>query len=425
MPSQYVRSSATLFLWTVAAVYVLAYVFRWLYLSYYMTVSVSLTEVSPDWNMILPRALDGAFLISSVIFGLFFLSTVVARGRPTVRFPMHVRSPGTALLSGFLLFVVFTVVFRVLFGAALGEAASEIPFGLGTPVYRAQADLIPGIFLLFAEAAYREGHRRKYLGWVVALAAFNLALGLITTSKAGLIFFIVQLLFLMYLTGQNIFARPITLAILGVGSLLAFIVAAQLRAQTLLGTDALIMISLYEGRVLQTLLEVSGLILNRLPGVEGLALYCGYACNAIPALETPSFSGEAGAYFTQQVIGVQGDFDYRSPGLIGGAIIIAGSIGGGMLVVAFLRSVLSLLKFMDNKGFSAAARALLCFGIFRFILEGIWAWQDLASLAIGVILVELTARRLRESGSLQRDERSGWPPVTTPPLGSAYNSARS
>lgn len=394
------RTSAGLFLLMVTIVYVLAYAFRWVYLNYYLSTGVVLTDVNPEWNVITTGAFNQAFLISSLIFGAFL---VVARplggagSRAVLRTDYVV--PNGWITLFFVLLVAFTLVVRRTYGTVLGEAPAVIPYGLGTPIYRSQADLIPGMFLLFAEAAWMTGARRNYAGWIAGLAIFNLLMALLTTSKAGLIYFAVQFVMLMYLTGQDIFAKPWRLALLALGGVLVFIVAAQLRSQALLGTDALILHSLREGRIVDTLLEVVGMIVNRLPGTEGLALYCGLTCTGLPDFTVPVLNGEAGRIFTQEVVNVRTDFDFRSPGFIGGAIIIGGLWGGALLAVAFLAFWLVLLRIADHFGLSAAFKVSLCFSIFRFILEGTWLWQDIASALAGAILVEAASRGLRRSAS--------------------------
>ncbi len=294
-----------------------------------MSTSTVLTDVNPEWNVIIPAALDQALLISSLIFGLFFITSFQIKFRDKTSIARFgYRTPSLLETLTLISLVCATVVFRAAYGSALGEAPAEMPFYLGTPIFRAHADLFPGLLLLCAEASWRANDYRKYAFWIGALALFNLGLALVTTSKAGLIFFAVQLIMLMYLTEQNIFARPWRLAVLVIAALAAFIVAAQLRSQALLGTDALILVSIKEGRIFETVLEVAGLVMNRLPGAEGLALYCRQVCSGLPSFTNPVFDGTAGILFTQQVVGVTGDFDFRSPGVIGGAIIIAGVWGG-------------------------------------------------------------------------------------------------
>lgn len=387
------RTAGRLFLLMVAVVFLLGYLFRWVYLSYYLSTTTILTDISADWNAINPSSFGQAFAICTLPFGIFFLLSKVSMGTGhDARIPAGYRLPHPGF-SAFVLFVIAaTIIVRSIYGSVLGEQPADIPFGLGTPLYRMQADLFPGLLLLFAEAAWSTGHRRQYWLWVAALAGFNIAMAIVTTSKAGMIYFAVQYVMLMYLTGQNLVSKPLRLFALAVGGLLVFIIAAQLRAQALTGGDAQILISLREGRVVETLLEVAGLVANRIPGTEGLALYCGYDCGGLPGFSWPSFNAEAGRVYTQEVIGVPGDFDFRSPGLVGGSIIIAGVWGGILLAAAFLRTGLAIARSADHRGVSAAARITFCFGLFRFILEGVWAWQDLVSLALAILVIEACAR---------------------------------
>lgn len=402
------RTSAKLFLMMVMAIFIIAYLIRYLYLDYYSDTATYLTDVNPEWNVVTADGLDDAFAISTLLFGLFVAlsPSPLSQSMKPIQRVGYIVPPvfmGLALLA----IVAITLAFRAAYGSALGEQPADIPFGLGTPIYRAQADLFPGLLLLFAEAAWFGRNRKHYWFWIAALGAFNLSMSMLTTSKAGLIFFAVQFVMLMYLTDQNIWAKPLRIFSLGLAALVAFIYAAQLRSQALLGTDALILVSLREGYIFATLLEVAGLIGNRLPGVEGLALYCGYGCEGLPTITFPALNGAAGQIFTQEVIRVRGDFDFRSPGYIGGAIIVAGTWGGSVLAISFLRGVLGGMRIMDRQGFSAATKIVVCFGMFRFLLEGVWAWQDLASMTVAAVIVEICARRVLRQRDATND--SGLP----------------
>ena len=393
------RTSARLFLQIIAAVYVLAYLVRWIYLSYYLSTSTVLTDVSPDWNLILPLAFQQAFIICSTVFGVFFLTSFTTYRLHDGYSVSDYREPTRIMALTLISLVVFTLIIRRIFGSVLGEEPADIPLGLGTPIFRAQSDLFPGLFLLFAEAAWFARKRRSHYFWIVALAFFNIAMSLLTTSKAGLIFFAVQLFMLLYLTERKMYSKPLRIVALVVASLAVFIVAAQLRSRALLGVDALIVVSLMQGNIVETLLEVVGLIANRLPGTEGLALYCGFDCSGLPAFSVPRFTGEAGRVFTQAVLNVKSEFDFRSPGYVGGAVIIAGLAGGSLLSVVFLQMLLVLFRLLDKQRVSAATKIVLCFGSFRFILEGVWAWQDVASMAASALVVEMVARSLLYGGS--------------------------
>ena len=287
------------------------------------------------------------------------------------------------------------LVLRYLFGAKLGQDVALVGFFTGTLNYRIQADLLPALILLFMEIAWLAGQRGRYLFGMALLAGFYLVLSAITTSKAGMVFFLMQVIILMYLTGQSIWKYPVRLTLAAVGGVLTFIGASQLRAQALGIGDSAIWVSLKDGYIVETLFQVVGLIANRIPGVEGVALTCGLSCDTLLAFQMPTFDRGPIDIYTYDIVGVLGTADFRSPGLIAGAIILAGLYGGAAIVLAALMVGKSACNQMDRYKFSAATRAAFLFGMLRFMMEGAWNWVDIASMLAGVMAVEAIARAWR------------------------------
>ena len=164
------RTAGRLFVLMVTVVFLLGYLFRWIYLSYYLTTTTVLIDLTADWNAINPSSFGQAFAICALPFGIFFLLSRASMPRPEDRMPAGFRTPHPAFSTFVAVVIAATVVVRSIFGSVLGEQPADIPLGLGTPLYRMQADLFPGLLLLFAEAAWATDHRRQYWLWVTALA---------------------------------------------------------------------------------------------------------------------------------------------------------------------------------------------------------------------------------------------------------------
>lgn len=391
------NTSSHAFICTVAAVYFIAYLIRYVYLYYFISRNYSFSEINPEWNPILLSSLNQSFYHCSVILGLFFLSTLYGRSKYS-NLQIRYSLPSSKIQLTLLIFVAVCSVVRFIFGAQLGEQTIALPFGITAVVNRSISELIPGLILLMMEVFWINGQIRGYRFWLFTLAIFNIGIAAIAASKAGMVFFAAELILFMYLTGQPLFQKPLRWIIIAGLALAAFIVGSEIRSQTIGGSSSEYLVLLDQGDYAGTLLLVLGTLVNRIIGLEGYALSCGYSCSTLPDFIIPgvmSFFGEAGDIFTQQVVRVQRDFDYRSPGLLGGAALITGIYGGAILVIGFLRGCVTVLRISDRRTFSVAFKVSLIFGLFRFIVEGTWDIVNLIALGIGAIMVEILSRRLR------------------------------
>ena len=389
-------TSRKLFIITCAIVYILAYLIRYLYIGYFVYNNYNFDDINPDWNAILPRALFESFVISTVVFFVFF-GLSYFRIKSSAYLHVSYKIPGIYSKISIFVIIIFCIGMRVAYGSRLGEEITPMPFGLNAPVNRTIDNIIPGLLLLMMECCWFNGKIKSYRAWIFLLAIFNITIAALATSKAGMVFFAAELMMFMYLTGQPIFKRPIMWVVVGFLVLVAFAVGTELRARAGGGTSEYSTL-FADGDYLGVLFLVAGTFLNRLVGLEGYALSCGYSCSTLPAfsaLNFHSFLGEAGRIFTQEVVRVGQDFDYRSPGLLGGAALLAGTFGGALLVLVFLRGALTVLDFADRKEFSVACKVTVVIGLFRFISEGAWMAVDLLAVALGATLVEICARALR------------------------------
>jgi hypothetical protein len=388
-------SSAWLFFCMCLAVYAISYLVRYFYLGYFVLNNLNFNEINPDWNMILPSGLNQSFLICSVIFLAFF-----SFGYPAITSKSYLRTsydkPNTISQGLLLLLIVFCLGMRIAFGTRLGEQVSPMPFGLTAPVNRAINDLIPGLVLLFMEAAYFSNEKKIYRFWIFILFAFNITISALSTSKAGMVFFAAEVVMFIYLTGQPLFKNPIRWVAIFFLVLVVFALGTELRARAGGGYSEYSVL-LSHGAYVEVLLKVAGTFFNRIIGLEGYALSCGYSCSTLPyfsSISFSSFNGESGRIFTQEVVGVMRDFDYRSPGLLGGAALLAGTIGGGIMALSFLLMFLYVFSLFDKGRYCVAFKIALVFGIFRFIVEGTWSAVDLVALSVGAIIIEIISRRM-------------------------------
>lgn len=392
------RPAARLYLLVVLALFTFGYAFRYAFLTYYISSNTQLPPEYLDWHYVNQTPLNSAMIICTAAFALFFVIAFPTT-KATDRLAPSYRDVPPWGIAAFVAFVGLSLAARAAYGATLGEEAADAGIIYGALNYRVQSDVIPGLTLLLMEISWAQKRKFQYWGSIALLAAFFLILSAITTSKAGMVNFLALVVMLMYVTGQAIWKYPVRIIIAVLAGILTFIVASQLRGQALGIGDSAIWVSLRDGRVFDTLLQVIGLIANRIPGVEGLALSCGYSCDTIPPFEFPTLRSTAIDIFTYDIVGVQHDNDFRSPGYIAGAILLFGMVYGLAAALGGLFVGRWVAGTVDRLRFSAAATAALMFGLLRFMMEGAWYWLDALTMVTGVAIVEIASRLFRQSAA--------------------------
>lgn len=388
------RTSTRILLYIIMALFFLGYIFRYLFISYYISEGLALPIEYQEWNGINQEPLTYAFIICTVIFSISIALLLINSKSTIVKIPVY-KPVATFIIIILFSLIGISLILRYQYGAILGQDVALVGFFTGTLNYRMQADFLPALILLFMEIVWLAGQKGRYVIGMVLLAIFYISLSAITTSKAGMVFFLTQIMILMYLTGQSVWKYPVRVAVAALGGVLTFIIASQLRAEALGIGDSAIWVSLTDGKVIETLFQVVGLIANRIPGVEGLALTCGYSCDTLPTFQRLSLERGAVEIFTYDIVRVAGTADFRSPGLIGGAVILAGLYGGVVMVLVAISFAKSACYQMDKWQFSAATRAAFLFGTLRFMMEGAWYWIDVLSMLVGVAAIEIIARSWR------------------------------
>ena len=389
------RSAASFLAKALLILLMFGYVIKYLELRYFITNGVYLGDWLPEWQFINYVSLNDSIKVTVLCLLLLFpLILYFIRRNESAEVPYY------ATNAVFFIVLVMALgglaIIRLRYGATMGQAEANLPWYLGTLVYRSQTDLMPGLLVMLIHG-FRTSNRRLFMHLsIAALFILQALIAIGTGSKSGVIFFVFVMVCYWELVGDRRYLRPKVLVPLVLIALVAFIAGSQMRAYTLWGGDSEYVRYISDGRFLTLASELVVDIVNRFPGQEALALACGNGCSAatlsgvLPMSQL--LSGEIATYYTRDVVGVVSEVDFRAPGFLGGAVMAVGIYRG--VIVAFLAvaSGLFLLRLMDRTGISIAAKVVAAFGLFRFFMEGAWYWADLLSVAYGVIGTELAVR---------------------------------
>ena len=403
------RSSASLLAKALLIIIFVGYIFKYFELLYYINNTIYIGDTLPEWQFINYIALKDSFSIS--IAALVLITPILTYFIFSEN--RYMPPPGYRLGGIFplLLFLGlgFLAALRIQLGATMGEASSNLPWYIGTLVYRSQGDLMPGL-LVFLIHGYRINNQRTlmYIS-IAALFILQALIGVASGSKSGVIFFGFVMICYWELVADRRYLRPRIIVPLVLAAMVAFIAGSQVRSLALLGTSSQYVVDFLDGRLLSMTVDVFTAIVNRFPGQEALALACNNGCSAATLSGVlpidRMLSGEIALYYTRDVVGVTSDYDFRSPGFLGGSVMALGIYGGVLTSIAAIAIALFAMRAMDRAGLSVAARVVAAFGFFRFFMEGAWYWADLASVAYGVIGTELAVRFA--VSSTRRSQMSG------------------
>lgn len=386
-----IRRHANLGFAFVAFILAISYVFKGLLLVASIHLGMEMAEFSPDWAPIRLDVAYGALFFSVVllIFNIVLLKVLLRE--KYIEFEHSSKSTGFSifLVGASIILAVLVLYMRVLAGAVMGMEPPDIPWYRGTLVYRAQQYLVPALFLLVLNLSLRLGSNVLRNFSILGFFVFMVIGSGISGSKAG-VFFYFLFIGLFYWIYRGGFKFNFTLVFVAAILLIfSFIAGNQVRSYLLTGVSSNEWIELMSGNVVTPTLQSTLHIFMRLTGIEGMAIYCSvFTCGLFDFSNLEVFlEGRVGEFYTRDIIGVVNPFDFRAPGLVGGAVIGLGYIGAFLFVLLFTFSWAVCAQVLGRLSATPVPLVSLHVGLIVFAIEGVLVWRDLIVLAVAVFTV--------------------------------------
>lgn len=247
--------------------------------------------------------------------------------------------------------------------AILGNEVVRLPLGLDIVINRTRSDVAPSLALLALYYAIRTSCcERTALILVVSLAAGN---SFVTTSRGTIFLSAISVALLYHFTGSRARRRR-TYAMAGLVvlmGLIAFPFFSALRMERVTGEE-----NRFALQDVFSVGEVSGRVLTRIQGADGLLTIERSLRDGDTASLSDKFSGSAlslGPYYTHQIVRVDTPNDFRSPGFIGAAMLLAGPAGFPLVLVLFPAVATVASRVLVWVGVPAVS----CVLVVQFVLE--------------------------------------------------------
>lgn len=237
---------------------------------------------------------------------------------------------------------------------ALGQAPVRLPFGAATIITRCESDVAPDLAILALYYAVRlQRYERSVLVLNVLLAVGR---AFVTTSRGTIPLCAVSILVVYALSARQMAGSRALVrvgAIFAVG-LLLFPILSSTRTHQITGVAAPSS-SLSVGEILL-------LSLTRVQGADGI-LQMSHSEATIPHVGTlEAFSGSQmtlSPYYTTKIVGVTRPDDFRSPGIIGAALILGGFHWWPLALIGVIGIFLLLGRFALRRGPRVVMAAIL------------------------------------------------------------------
>lgn len=386
-----IRKHANLGFAFVTSILTISYVFKGFLLVVSIHLGMEMAEFNPDWAPIRLNVAYNAlfFSMALLIFNLVLLRVLLRE--KYIDFE-HLSKPtgfSIILVGASIILAVLVLYMRVSAGAVMGMEPPDIPWYRGTLVYRAQQYLVPALFLLALNLSLHLGSNVLRNFSILGFFVFMVIGSGISGSKAGVFFYFlfIGLFYWLYRGGIKFNFKLVLAAALLL--IFSFIAGNQVRTYLITGASSNEWIELMSGNVVTPVLLSAMHIFARLTGIEGMAIYCSvFDCGLLDFSNIEVFlSGRVGEFYTRDVIGVVNPFDFRAPGLVGGAVIGLGYIGAFLFVLLFTFSWAVCARILGRISATPVPLVSLHVGFIVFAIEGTLVWRDLIVLAVAVFSV--------------------------------------
>jgi hypothetical protein len=308
------------------------------------------------------------------------------------------------LLAGIGLISLMLAALRwVLDIGVLGRETQHLPWRVDTAIFRTQSHLLPALLIYALWASERLANRRFVLAAGALLFAHQLTVGLISTSKAGLLWFAMPVLFLWLLDGRLTRRRGLLIGVVLAAVILTYPVVTALRYARVQAPGVDSPDDFREAFVARLATqspafmarETARRLVVRVNGAAGVwfTLRAAPAAGGLDAL-WPDRGVPLVRYYTREIYDVTGPGDFRQPGLAAAFLIAGGPRGAMAMWVVFVAGAAAAWWASGRLRTAAASRALIGLHLLTFANEGTLQWQDVVAAAVCVLAVEGVHRRL-------------------------------
>jgi hypothetical protein len=276
------------------------------------------------------------------------------------------------IFSAFLVSFALSVI-QIIFGInVMGIGSDQLPQYISTPLNRLKLDIVPAILVLGYWISSLEESPKNRRITLVLLILLGLLDGISRASRASAVPYLLPIAFLWFITGQfklrRVFLMAAVIFIVG----LAFPLVSTYRGLLInkYSTSSAILkiiddpIKSYDSqRVWDPFVRIA----TRMTGVDSVALILPYAPQGSVFRIGDFFGNRAIKFFTEEIVGIRGANDFRSPGLIGTYMLAFGTTG--YLIAMFLLPF--LLWFVSRLLSGLAAAPVLLSLFFSELLFGL------------------------------------------------------
>ena len=277
----------------------------------------------------------------------------------------------------------------------MGVENDPLPLRLDTIIVRTRAELVPGLIYLGIWSVDRS---RRWTTWAVAAGSLLLMAGLdtvLSTSRGSFARYGLPVLFLWLLTGRLTARRAAFVALTLLLTLALHPVASALRAQRM--SESMVArggeeLDAADGSTLFTL----GVLASRVGGAEGVWYVAGRMDEGVDAARVVDHLSGAlpiHVYHTRAIVGLPAIVDFRSPGLLGGLMLLGGRAWWLWLLAGYAAAVRLGWGGLSRLRTAAVARSIAAMQCLLQSMEGTFQAQNVGSMLATILVVELAQRR--------------------------------
>lgn len=385
----------------------LGYLYKSIYTLFVLDAGGKIQSIYAEWWFLTRANIEDGFFFISIFmlffaFPIFVLKIESPKVKKIIVFNKKMVSYCKLTLFLCLSMILILAILRIKLNIGIMGKVDTNHSVFHTLIFRTQEMIIPGTLVFLMWVFHESKVAKYYVAACIILLIHYVSLSLLSGSKSGIIFFVFLIFCFWYLQGILTKRKLVFIGIAAIFIALSYSYFTFLRSFLIQGyghNEAVVLAieKLGAANKLELMGESFFRIAARIIGAEGVWYYLNFiesnAATYLSMLEIVSQKGLS-LFFTQDLVGVTRQGDFRSPGLIAMSLIFFGQVGFALFASLCCITIVKCWNMLCKSYLSVPILVNYSVFILNWMSEGTFHIPDIIVFIIFLCFIHLFARVL-------------------------------